>query len=402
MTDAAAPAFATSRDRHLFGPGPKRILALDGGGVRGAITVAFLARIEALLERRYGTDVRLADHFDLIGGTSTGAIIAGALALGLRTAEVRTFYDELAPLAFKRNRWAVPGLRAKFDAGGLRRQIAAIVGARTLSSADLLTGFALVAKRMDTGSPWILSNSPRAPYWEDGKGGNKHLPLINLLRASTAAPHFFDPELLPIAEHAEPFPDAARLKRARAAGAPIGRDDYGLFVDGGVTPHGNPALALLQLATLEAYGIRWPARPDCLEVVSIGTGTFRPRMAVDGLGFGGPARLALHALTSLMMDTNLLVVALMQWMGDCPRPWAINSEVGTLRGDAPTGGKMFRFLRYDVKLEQDWLETELGLAVDRDRLGHLRHMDEPKQVQELFAIGHAAAERQVEAEHWLN
>src|SRR5438477_7681845 len=39
----------TARDRHLFGPGPKRILALDGGGVRGAMAVAFLERVEQLL-----------------------------------------------------------------------------------------------------------------------------------------------------------------------------------------------------------------------------------------------------------------------------------------------------------------------------------------------------------------
>ena len=81
--------FACDRDRHLFGPGPKRILALDGGGVRGAITVAFLERIEEIFTKHYGKEVRLGDHFDLVGGTSTGAIIAGALALGYRAAEVR-------------------------------------------------------------------------------------------------------------------------------------------------------------------------------------------------------------------------------------------------------------------------------------------------------------------------
>jgi len=43
-----------SRDRHLFGPGPKRILSLDGGGVRGVVSVAFLERIEAILIARAG------------------------------------------------------------------------------------------------------------------------------------------------------------------------------------------------------------------------------------------------------------------------------------------------------------------------------------------------------------
>jgi uncharacterized protein len=79
----------TARDRHLFGPGPKRILALDGGGVRGVIAVAFLERIEAVIGKQTGGDIRLCDWFDLIGGTSTGAIIAGALAFGKTTAELK-------------------------------------------------------------------------------------------------------------------------------------------------------------------------------------------------------------------------------------------------------------------------------------------------------------------------
>ena len=48
-----------TRDRHLFGPGPKRILSFDGGGVRGAISVAFLERIETIFaehQRKVLTD----------------------------------------------------------------------------------------------------------------------------------------------------------------------------------------------------------------------------------------------------------------------------------------------------------------------------------------------------------
>src|ERR1022692_1130180 len=157
MSEASAGApLETSRDRHLFGPGPKRILALDGGGVRGALSVAFLERIEALLSERDGKEVRLGDYFDLVGGTPTGAVIAGALALGHRTAEVKNFYLKLAPFAFKRQRWRIPLLQAKFDDRGLRHQIEAVVGDRVLQSSDLITGYCIIAKRMDTGSPWII------------------------------------------------------------------------------------------------------------------------------------------------------------------------------------------------------------------------------------------------------
>ena len=69
---------------HLFGPGPKRILALDGGGIRGILTVQFLKRIEKLVRDRTGDNSAvLADYFDLIGGTSTGAIIASEGVAGV-------------------------------------------------------------------------------------------------------------------------------------------------------------------------------------------------------------------------------------------------------------------------------------------------------------------------------
>ena len=418
MTDTTSAAEQSSRDRHLFGPGPKRILALDGGGVRGAITVAFLERIEELLGQRYGKEVRLGDHFDLVGGTSTGAIIAGALALGKRTDEIKRFYLELAPNAFKRQNWPIPILRSKFDARGLRKQIADVVGKRNLGSEDLLTGFALVTKRVDTGSAWMVSNDPRAPYWEDAPGhiGNKHYPLVNLVRASTAAPHFFDPELLAISsdkvlpeEIAQPLEQpwlvraiVALLARVRLhRGAGFNARDYGLFVDGGVTPHNNPSVALLQLATLKAFGICWPMALGQLSITSIGTGSFRPKLQYEELGFAGVPKLALHALVSMMSDTQTHALALMQWWGKSPDPWVINSEIGTLADDAPPGGKLFDFQRYDVLLEEDWLTQALGHKVSKADVERYRHMDNPGIVNELYEMARTVAKEQVKPGHWL-
>ncbi len=64
---------------------PKRMLALDGGGIRGALTLGYLQRLEDILRKQHGNNkaFRLCDYFDLIGGTSTGSIIASALAIGL-------------------------------------------------------------------------------------------------------------------------------------------------------------------------------------------------------------------------------------------------------------------------------------------------------------------------------
>ena len=64
----------------------RRILALDGGGIKGAFAAAFLATIEE------ATGKRVADHFDLIAGTSTGGIIALGLGLGMSGREIVQFY----------------------------------------------------------------------------------------------------------------------------------------------------------------------------------------------------------------------------------------------------------------------------------------------------------------------
>ena len=370
-----------SRDRHLFGPGPKRIVSLDGGGVRGVISVAFLERIEAILSAQAGHEVRLGDHFDLIGGTSTGAIIATALALGKATDELKDIYHRLAPRAFRRSRFRIPFLQPKFDVAGLRREISAIVEDQTLDSSELRTGLGIVAKRVDTASLWIVANNPRAPYWDTPRDGNfignKNYQLTNLLRASTAAPTYFEPESIPILEKVQ-----------------------GLFIDGGVSPHNNPALALFMMARLKPYGLCWETGLDKLTIVSIGTGAYRQRLDRASLGRMQNITIALHALRTVMDDSQGLVLALMQWFGQSPTPWLVNSEIRDLLQDVFPAGPLFRFLRYDVRLEADWLERELDLRLSEKDLARVREMDNPDSIPLAYDIGRRAAERQVKAEHW--
>src|SRR5947199_1752109 len=82
--------------------GPRKLLALDGGGIRGVITLEVLAEIERQLQKNVGRgdDFVLADYFDYIAGTSTGAIIGTCLALGMRVEEVARFYKESGPAMF--------------------------------------------------------------------------------------------------------------------------------------------------------------------------------------------------------------------------------------------------------------------------------------------------------------
>src|SRR5687768_17623025 len=94
---------ATTLAQHLDrGRAPKRILALDGGGIRGVLTLEYLAVIEKMLRDRTGQDeLRLCDYFDLIGGTSTGSIIAAALACGMSVADLKELYRKIGTTVFE-------------------------------------------------------------------------------------------------------------------------------------------------------------------------------------------------------------------------------------------------------------------------------------------------------------
>jgi uncharacterized protein len=416
--------FACARDYQLFGPGPKRILALGGGGFRNAITIAFLERIEALIFNRLGKAVALCDHFHLVGGNSSAAIIAGALALGFRCEEIRTIFTRLAPLAFRRRSWSVPVLQPKFEVRGLRGEMEKVVGDLELQSERLRTGLAIITKRIDTGSPWIVSNNPAAAYWEAGDSfaGNKSYKLANLIRASLSSPRLFDPELLPVtgrtgqlsARDAQPMdtPFAVRLFQAALKqiglrrAAPLDMTSYGLFMDASLTPHSNPSLAFLQMVLAKAFNVRWTPGPDHLSVISIGTGRYAIRLGsenttsswegVASLWAGNPRR-GIEMLQSLITDLESDVLTQMQYLGACRTPWRTHADADPFE-DGPPGGKVCRFTHYDVELEPAWLEANLGLKYSQAQITRLQSTDDPTVVPELYEIGRVAAERQIEAE----
>lgn len=372
----------SERDDHLFSEGPKRILSLDGGGVRGAITLEFLEQMEKLLSYKAGREVRLHEHFDMIGGTSTGAIIASALAIGMSAREVSKLYDRLAPNVFRRSRWRILGLQAKFTAKELQRELAKVFGEMKLDSTKLKTGLCMVAKRMDTGSPWLISNNPKGRYWEDPEDksyiGNRNYPLAKLIRASTAAPHYFDPEPLDVLNDGHP----------------------GLFVDGGVSPHNNPSLQLFLQSSLPQHNLNWKLGPENLTIVSVGTGGFRQTLPAKEAASMTAVGLAIKALTGLIADTEAQTIGMMQALGTTPTPWEINSEAGDMQGMKLPGGPLFRFVRYDIRLEQDWLASQLGEKTDAATLAHLRLMDNPKNMTQAQELARKAAMMQVKVEHF--
>ncbi len=86
------------------GPEPKRILTIDGGGLKGALPAALLAAVED------SSGKRIVDQFDLIAGTSTGAIIALGLGMGLGANEILEFYRERGPSIFGQRQGTAAGV----------------------------------------------------------------------------------------------------------------------------------------------------------------------------------------------------------------------------------------------------------------------------------------------------
>lgn len=380
-------------EEHLSAIGPKRILALDGGGVRGALTLSYLERMESLLRERSGGDpsFRLCDYFDLIGGTSTGSIIATGLALGFPVRQLQELYRSLATTVFEKPPYRFGVLVPKFGRQALVDALIEHFGQRVLGTPDLRTGLMIMTKRLDTGSPWPLHNNPKGRYFDERPKSaaiaNRHFLLWQIVRASTAAPHYFEPERLQVATNTE------------------GRYVDGAFVDGGVSPFNNPSLQLLMLATLEGFKLKWPLGRDQLLLVSVGTGDGEEAMAPDRILKMTAAEQAMRALVGLMSDCDALVRTMMQWLGEMPAEppqvrTAIDREIGDLAGDMLGGQKWLSYVRYNSTLEGNWLRSNLHLDISDGEAATLRAMDDPSNVAMLEKVGASAAAEQIRPEHF--
>jgi uncharacterized protein len=338
--------------------GKRKLLALDGGGIRGLITVEVLAE----LERQMGggrEDFRLAHEFDYIAGTSTGAIIATCLSRGMSVSEIRTFYEQSGEAMFDKAS-LLKRFRTKFADESLARKLKEVLGEdMTLGSDELQTLLLIVMRNATTDSPWPLSNNPNAKFnlasrRDTGLACNLDLPLWQLVRASTAAPTYFPPEAVD-AGGPKPF----------------------LMVDGGVTMYNNPAFLLFLMATIEPYALQWPTGRDEMLVVSIGTGT-SPKANQDlapedmNLIYNAgsiPSALMFAALNEQDM--------LCRVFGDCLHGELLDRELGDLIGArGPTDDKLFTYVRYNAELTEEWLGAH--------GLGHIR----PRAVQKLDSTDH--------------
>lgn len=357
-------------------PGPKRILSLDGGGVRGIISLQILKRVESRLrDAMQNPCLRLSEWFDFIGGTSTGAIIAACLSLGMEAGQIEEFYQSCAREMFRRAS-LIERFWYRYEKDRLSGKLREVLGNATeLGSERISTLLLLMMRNATTESAWPVSNNPRAVYNAPSRTNcNLRLPLWQLVRASTAAPSYFPAETIRVGP--SPF----------------------LFQDGGVTPFNNPAFHMFLMATAEPYRVGWTAAPASLLVVSVGAGSTPsagPNPSVFDLDLASTARSVPQALIAgMQMHADMLC----RLFGDCRFGLPLDREVGDLIGAAAPGGrKLFEYVRYDAGLTAETL-SGLGLGcIPADRI---RALDAFDSVAELAEVGHAIAESQVHLAHF--
>lgn len=262
-------------------PYPRRILTIDGGGLKGAMPAAFLAEIEEM------SGQRIVDNFDLIAGTSTGGIIALGLALGLTAAEILDFYLSRGPRIFDQEPGegiltaALTAIRqrfrsmrqigtSKYDAGALKDELSVVFGDRRIG--DALTRVVIPAYDSANGGLYVFKTAHHERLAADWR-----VSMVDAALATAAAPTY-----LP----AHSFDGAAHL------------------LDGGVWANNPMGVAALEGATV----LGWEMRQARL--LSLGcTSSINPARRVVGFRnvkwliqtlFDGQDRLS-HATAKLLL-----------------------------------------------------------------------------------------------------
>jgi len=357
---------------------PKKILSLDGGGIRGALTLGYLKKIEDILKAKHpeNKNFRMSDYFDLIGGTSTGAIIASLLSLGKEVDEITDLYMDLGNKIFgeKRNWWnpleTYKWLKANYDYKGIAEGLKFALGEDTTIGSDKIkTGLCIVAKRADTNSIWPVINHPGGKYYDGVNSKNKDFLLWKVVRASTAAPTYFAPQLMDITD----------IKRAA-------------FIDGGLSMANNPALTLLMTATLKGFPFRWPMGADNLLLVSVGTGFPEFKKQTEEIDESTVLNWAASIPDMLMQDASWQNRVLLQWLSQSPTAELIDREIGDMSDDIISGTPLISYLRYNFAITKDNLNS---LGFEREFTDHdvlsIADMTKAKNKELLYEIGYRAS-----------
>lgn len=360
----------------------KRILALDGGGIRGVFSLEVLARMQEMLRDHYNSpSLVLADHFDFFAGTSTGAIIATCLCWGMDVSAILEMYVKYGETMFQPVPWYRPFkkfLVSRFDAKPLSDMLQRLFSEDGDGKVPALLGterlrklLLVVVRNHSTGSAWPVTNNPKAKYADRSLPDcNLDIPLWKLVRASTAAPVYFDPEEIKLGDR--PY----------------------IFVDGAVTPYNNPALIAALTAVLPCYNVNWAPGPENVRLISLGTMRFSSALPKEirrlWLGYN------VSSIPSALIDGIAWEQDYMcRSLGKCIYGERLDDEIGDQINCTLPGQRWFSYIRYNQFYKTEALEE---LLRKDPRVANLEAVD---AIPALREIGRAYAERHVKLEHLI-
>ncbi|MEO9484057.1 MAG: CBASS cGAMP-activated phospholipase [Ekhidna sp.] len=234
---------------------PFKILSIDGGGIRGVFPAMFLAKLEAELKANGKKDWQIFQNFDLICGTSTGGILAIALALGIPAQELHKLYLENAQSIFGKNwkflrfykRW-IKGLGWSVHSRNsletlIQEKFKSANGDEDPRIADCKTAICVPIYDLLNGHPSVLKTKHHDAFKRDF-----HIPAYKAALATSAAPTYFNP-------YTSEYKDLNEIE-----------SPFSNKVDGGVVAN-NPTL----LGILEAQEA-FDQKLENIRVLSLGTG----------------------------------------------------------------------------------------------------------------------------------
>lgn len=227
---------------------PFKILSIDGGGIRGVFPAMFLTDLEAKLKADGKENWQIYQNFDLICGTSTGGIIAIALALGIPAKEIYDLYIENAHLIFGSKRPIIAQLFYSAHSRTILEKLIQDIFKGTKNGNDPIlkdckTNICIPVFDLLEGKPSVLKKDHHPRFTRDF-----HIPAYKAALATAAAPVYFDP-------YSSEYTDLHGVEKP-----------FKNKVDGGVFAN-NPTL----LGIIEAEVALYIKRED-MRVLSLGTG----------------------------------------------------------------------------------------------------------------------------------
>ncbi len=226
-----------------------KVLAIDGGGIRGVIPAVWLTHIASQISGR------LVDKFDLIVGTSTGSILSAAVALGKNIEECSGLYDQFGPTIFPR----------RFLEKNGWRNFGSVLGPeysdKPLESA-LQRFFSIGTKLVHCEKPTVIVSYDvfmRAMFLlKSYDDSTSDIPVWEACKASSSAPTYFPAHILKYQQISRPL------------------------IDGGVFANNPSILALSEAIRLQEKGsIREFQQDTRIVLISLGTGSLQRRISIQ-------------------------------------------------------------------------------------------------------------------------